>query len=152
MALFLKIVITCKVYLKYYYIVYCVIIFHHHTYELRKFSKRNETDARNLSTKHATGEATRLECQDSKSNSKRLLQSPDSTPTRSGNHVDMEGFSPELLTAVFSALEGSDAALLVCEQVSKRWRNVILSSPIYRLVGGTWLHSVCFIRAKRAPN
>ena len=46
--------------------------------------------------------------------------------------VGIEGLSPEVLTTVFAALEASDTALLNCEQVSKKWRNVILSSPIYR--------------------
>ena len=46
--------------------------------------------------------------------------------------ASIEGLSPEVLTTVLSALEASDTALLTCEQVSKKWRDVILSSPIYR--------------------
>ena len=48
------------------------------------------------------------------------------------DNADMEGLSPEVLTTVLSALEASDTALLTCEQVSKKWRDAILSSSIYR--------------------
>ena len=48
------------------------------------------------------------------------------------DNTGMEGLSPEVLTTVLSALEASDTALLTCEQVSKKWREVILSSSIYR--------------------
>ena len=60
------------------------------------------------------------------------IRTPNSTMSESEDTAGIEGLSPEVLTTVLAALEASDTALLNCEQVSKKWRDVILSSPIYR--------------------